>query len=166
MIRRPPRSTLFPYTTLFRSDLTARQQRLEVAADHFFQRHHALVLRQRDEARQRGRQLEVHEMSRTRRRVAQDEGERQAAVGDEREGGPRRAGQRFGGEEREHLGAEPAAQKPLRRGVELPESPDAHARASQLPGAEQLEAAILALHEGAQPDRDRVELLLWREAVG
>src|SRR5258706_10304955 len=24
MIRRPPRSTLFPYTTLFRSDLTAR----------------------------------------------------------------------------------------------------------------------------------------------
>src|SRR3989454_7521741 len=130
MIRRPPRSTLFPYTTLFRSleaelalqqvahrlrhgaldldshdgpegaaadlllhrlrevrgaglvevdvaaagdaermhldDLTTRQQRLEVAADHFFQRHHALVLRQRDEARQRGRQLEVHEMSRTR----------------------------------------------------------------------------------------------------
>src|SRR3712207_7131819 len=25
MIRRPPRSTLFPYTTLFRSDLLARQ---------------------------------------------------------------------------------------------------------------------------------------------
>ena len=26
MIRRPPRSTLFPYTTLFRSDITALQQ--------------------------------------------------------------------------------------------------------------------------------------------
>src|SRR3712207_7690308 len=26
MIRRPPRSTLFPYTTLFRSALSARQQ--------------------------------------------------------------------------------------------------------------------------------------------
>src|SRR2546430_9195502 len=29
MIRRPPRSTLFPYTTLFRSE---RQSRLEIAA--------------------------------------------------------------------------------------------------------------------------------------
>src|SRR2546426_11952830 len=28
MIRRPPRSTLFPYTTLFRSGLTGEQQRL------------------------------------------------------------------------------------------------------------------------------------------
>src|SRR3712207_8293090 len=27
MIRRPPRSTLFPYTTLFRSDRTTRQNR-------------------------------------------------------------------------------------------------------------------------------------------
>src|SRR3712207_8427192 len=27
MIRRPPRSTLFPYTTLFRSDLTKRFQK-------------------------------------------------------------------------------------------------------------------------------------------
>src|SRR5258708_10667355 len=26
MIRRPPRSTLFPYTTLFRSDVAARQR--------------------------------------------------------------------------------------------------------------------------------------------
>src|SRR2546427_7196462 len=26
MIRRPPRSTLFPYTTLFRSDITDRKQ--------------------------------------------------------------------------------------------------------------------------------------------
>src|SRR5687767_15457012 len=29
MIRRPPRSTLFPYTTLFRSDLDARTERAE-----------------------------------------------------------------------------------------------------------------------------------------
>src|SRR3712207_8248694 len=32
MIRRPPRSTLFPYTTLFRSE--ARRPRVEVARDH------------------------------------------------------------------------------------------------------------------------------------
>src|SRR3712207_7113187 len=31
MIRRPPRSTLFPYTTLFRSDLV---ERLRVAVEH------------------------------------------------------------------------------------------------------------------------------------
>src|SRR2546427_7530300 len=36
MIRRPPRSTLFPYTTLFRSRITARQIRAScgVAASH------------------------------------------------------------------------------------------------------------------------------------
>src|SRR2546429_8706027 len=32
MIRRPPRSTLFPYTTLFRSDLSARAARDRGAA--------------------------------------------------------------------------------------------------------------------------------------
>src|SRR5256885_16307542 len=31
MIRRPPRSTLFPYTTLFRSDYEAAQQSLAAA---------------------------------------------------------------------------------------------------------------------------------------
>src|SRR3712207_8710924 len=35
MIRRPPRSTLFPYTTLFRSERLQRDQRLVVVeADH------------------------------------------------------------------------------------------------------------------------------------
>src|SRR5256712_5979414 len=29
MIRRPPRSTLFPYTTLFRSEITSRIERVE-----------------------------------------------------------------------------------------------------------------------------------------
>src|SRR5437899_7413275 len=33
---------------------------------------------------------------------------------------------------RSHLVAEPAVQRPLRRGVELPESPDAHARGGQV----------------------------------
>src|SRR5258707_10838668 len=34
MIRRPPRSTLFPYTTLFRSiELPVQRRRLEVAAE-------------------------------------------------------------------------------------------------------------------------------------
>src|SRR2546426_9331018 len=32
MIRRPPRSTLFPYTTLFRSVLCARRERLPLTA--------------------------------------------------------------------------------------------------------------------------------------
>src|SRR2546421_6238075 len=34
MIRRPPRSTLFPYTTLFRSRFRARQEWLEDRALH------------------------------------------------------------------------------------------------------------------------------------
>src|SRR3712207_7859618 len=33
MIRRPPRSTLFPYTTLFRSDVTIQHQRAAQRAD-------------------------------------------------------------------------------------------------------------------------------------
>src|SRR2546423_11414536 len=34
MIRRPPRSTLFPYTTLFRSDMNTRvQKRLQLETD-------------------------------------------------------------------------------------------------------------------------------------
>src|SRR3712207_7579624 len=33
MIRRPPRSTLFPYTTLFRSALEAQEQVLAVGVD-------------------------------------------------------------------------------------------------------------------------------------
>src|SRR3712207_7657918 len=32
MIRRPPRSTLFPYTTLFRSRIDRRRRRLRLAA--------------------------------------------------------------------------------------------------------------------------------------
>src|SRR3712207_8025190 len=31
MIRRPPRSTLFPYTTLFRSPITAAERRVQLA---------------------------------------------------------------------------------------------------------------------------------------
>src|SRR2546422_8062644 len=33
MIRRPPRSTLFPYTTLFRSRLLAEEETVEVGVD-------------------------------------------------------------------------------------------------------------------------------------
>src|SRR2546430_6834452 len=38
MIRRPPRSTLFPYTTLFRSVLEHRSDARVIAFDHFFKR--------------------------------------------------------------------------------------------------------------------------------
>src|SRR2546427_12321665 len=34
MIRRPPRSTLFPYTTLFRSQARAQEHVLHIAAAH------------------------------------------------------------------------------------------------------------------------------------
>src|SRR3712207_8192449 len=34
MIRRPPRSTLFPYTTLFRSDPKTAEQYLQAALQH------------------------------------------------------------------------------------------------------------------------------------
>src|SRR2546429_8896564 len=36
MIRRPPRSTLFPYTTLFRSDVELRRRRLRGSAGRYF----------------------------------------------------------------------------------------------------------------------------------
>src|SRR5438876_8457284 len=40
MIRRPPRSTLFPYTTLFRSGLLGRQEAAAQARDHLRQHRH------------------------------------------------------------------------------------------------------------------------------
>src|SRR4051794_41607593 len=57
MIRRPPRSTLFPYTTLFRSALvvpTGKAHRTAAAADTGLQ-HHALA--DRDIRRRRVRDL-------------------------------------------------------------------------------------------------------------
>src|SRR6266480_8005411 len=47
MIRRPPRSTLFPYTTLFRSDLPSRPPRT-LRARGPRQREEGLALRGRD----------------------------------------------------------------------------------------------------------------------
>src|SRR5260370_8686913 len=54
MIRRPPRSTLFPYTTLFRSELLRKQrgrreQPGDAADDHQFDVYHELGLRNRSE---------------------------------------------------------------------------------------------------------------------
>src|SRR3712207_6968020 len=48
MIRRPPRSTLFPYTTLFRSDVQAAQRSLEVV-------HHGQDVEHEGEVGQAGR---------------------------------------------------------------------------------------------------------------
>src|SRR3712207_8254728 len=50
MIRRPPRSTLFPYTTLFRSQQRARAAQLEVAHGDLEARAELRVVRQRREA--------------------------------------------------------------------------------------------------------------------
>src|SRR2546430_8993352 len=49
MIRRPPRSTLFPYTTLFRSRGTAARSRARLRREVHVRRHpeHALVGRRR-----------------------------------------------------------------------------------------------------------------------
>src|SRR5438132_6833968 len=45
MIRRPPRSTLFPYTTLFRSGLQAAYANLHTdqERDYFMQRYHDVI---------------------------------------------------------------------------------------------------------------------------
>src|SRR2546422_6644222 len=45
MIRRPPRSTLFPYTTLFRSSPRALPQRLEAGREHARRERHHLISR-------------------------------------------------------------------------------------------------------------------------
>src|SRR2546422_7165720 len=53
MIRPPPRSTLFPYTTLFRSQLLPRHQRAMTHSkneDEYFARRDAELLRQQREA--------------------------------------------------------------------------------------------------------------------
>src|SRR2546430_13360894 len=50
MIRRPPRSTLFPYTTLFRSDIMGLQAayanlHTDQERDYFMQRYHDVISR-------------------------------------------------------------------------------------------------------------------------
>src|SRR2546423_5534250 len=58
MIRRPPRSTLFPYTTLFRS---GHRQRRGVRPDLHRHRHHPLRREQDEDRReQRSRRSEEH----------------------------------------------------------------------------------------------------------
>src|SRR2546427_2069801 len=59
MIRRPPRSTLFPYTTLFRSDVRDREEAAGIrndVPDH----HPGTGLRRHAEALSRGDDLEHH----------------------------------------------------------------------------------------------------------
>src|SRR2546430_17598198 len=74
MIRRPPRSTLFPYTTLFRSDAArAEHQRIDDAADR------ALAAMKGEHARPDLRflagDLEIHGLAQLR----EPRGERRAA---------------------------------------------------------------------------------------
>src|SRR2546430_13544428 len=49
MIRRPPRSTLFPYTTLFRSSASASTWRAETIAEIMAARHFSLELARSEE---------------------------------------------------------------------------------------------------------------------
>src|SRR5258708_16387742 len=51
MIRRPPRSTLFPYTTLFRSQMRARALRRDAGDRRQFARGHRLAVRERADHR-------------------------------------------------------------------------------------------------------------------
>src|SRR3989454_11435437 len=74
MIRRPPRSTLFPYTTLFRS-LAARQRRAERA--RVARRRQDVVLADEDEARGAKERQE-------RERVVRDAGVHLTLVGGDR----------------------------------------------------------------------------------
>src|SRR5438552_14970780 len=60
MIRRPPRSTLFPYTTLFRSELVAETERLRAETAALIEQLSADDLSQRDRYPwQRGGSLET-----------------------------------------------------------------------------------------------------------
>src|SRR5438270_9962199 len=54
MLRRPPRSTLFPYTTLFRSDPHGEQRRLADERRGFVDLSHRSVLRVAGPDRRRG----------------------------------------------------------------------------------------------------------------
>src|SRR5258705_4641818 len=60
MIRRPPRSTLFPYTTLFRSKLQAIQNQEEVAAARLKVERSGLELRDVQEGKGRLKRSEEH----------------------------------------------------------------------------------------------------------
>src|SRR3712207_7759060 len=61
MIRRPPRSTLFPYTTLFRSDLEGAGDRL--AAHDPEQARHEEAGRQAGQAEQQGGEADIAEVA-------------------------------------------------------------------------------------------------------
>src|SRR5690349_23125410 len=63
MIRRPPRSTLFPYTTLFRSRATFFQRNLSIHEDivDAYRRRHGLLECRRVEDSLRVENAEVHE---------------------------------------------------------------------------------------------------------
>src|SRR5690242_21168505 len=65
MLRRPPRSTLFPYTTLFRSPVVARLVHLEVLPPWLYRdlRGRRRQVAQREPA-QRGRDQLVHAVAR------------------------------------------------------------------------------------------------------
>ncbi len=78
-------------------DLHAWEQGLEVGRDHLLQRHEALAIRQRHEARQQGGDLDPREPLVPAQRVADDDSQVQREVGDIRE---RMAG--IDGERREH----------------------------------------------------------------
>src|SRR5258707_11107819 len=60
MIRRPPRSTLFPYTTLFRSDLDADERQRRRAGEHPQRDRHVHVAELPVATRQRARRSEEH----------------------------------------------------------------------------------------------------------
>src|SRR3989475_12428467 len=57
MIRRPPRSTLFPYTTLFRSWRRWRQVPAPKRAEHLFRMGEILVRRKEEYAREMTREM-------------------------------------------------------------------------------------------------------------
>src|SRR5256885_7028041 len=59
MIRRPPRSTLFPYTTLFRSQFPGEQLLLQLVAQHDVQRVGELVRIHPDQSAPHPREMAV-----------------------------------------------------------------------------------------------------------
>src|SRR5688572_31500049 len=68
MIRRPPRSTLFPYTTLFRSETDRRQwsavrENLPERGLHLVERHHQP--RDLNDFSKKGRRMKLHDAARS-----------------------------------------------------------------------------------------------------
>src|SRR2546421_714895 len=119
----------------------------------------------RREPRQFVRQLHVREMHRPARGVAQQGGKRQPQVGHDREGVPRRSGDRLRRQQGKDLLREIVAQPCPLRLAQVAPTPHADALSPERGEALPLPTVRVPLELGPQPDEDGVELLPRGEPV-